>query len=177
MDPLEEGGMRTQNIRLLAELAVAVALSAVLGLVKVYRLPQGGSITAGSMVPVLFVAIRWGAGPGVLAGVVTGLVNYLLEPVFVHPLQFLLDYPVAFGALGIAGLFRSTPWLGVMAGGGGRFVAHFLSGVVFFAQYAPKSMSPVVYSAVYNASYMLPEVVISVFLTVLLLRALPPFGG
>jgi len=166
--------MKTHRVRLLAELAVAVALSAVLGLVKVYRLPQGGSITAGSMVPILFVALRWGAGPGILAGVATGLVNYLIEPVFVHPVQFLLDYPVAFGALGLAGLFRSIPWLGVVVGGGGRFVAHFLSGVVFFAQYAPKGMSPVVYSAVYNGSYMLPEVVISVFLTLLLLRALPP---
>lgn len=169
--------MRTRTPRLLAELAVGVALSAVLGLVKVYRLPQGGSITAGSMVPIFFLALRWGAWPGILAGIATGLVNYLIEPVFVHPVQFLLDYPVAFGALGIAGFFRSEPWFGVVLGGVGRFAAHFLSGVAFFAQYAPRGMSPAVYSALYNGSYMLPEVVVSVFLTVLVLRALPPSEG
>jgi len=91
----------------------------------------------------------------------------------VHPVQFLLDYPVAFGALGLAGLFRGTPWLGVVVGGAGRFVAHFLSGVVFFAQYAPRGTSPWTYSAAYNGSYMLPEVVVSVVLTLLVLRALP----
>jgi thiamine transporter len=159
--------------RRLVESAIAVALSAALGLVKVYQLPQGGSITAGSMVPVFYLSLRWGARTGVVAGVLLGLVNFLLEPVFVHPAQFLLDYPLAFGALGVAGLFRKLPWLGVVAGGVGRFVSHYLSGVVFFAQYAPRGTSPWVYSAVYNGSYMLPEVVVSVVLTLLVLRALP----
>ncbi|MCS7172613.1 MAG: energy-coupled thiamine transporter ThiT [Armatimonadetes bacterium] len=164
--------MKAPASRWMAEVAVAVALSATLGMLKVYQLPQGGSITAGSMVPVYSVALRWGAGRGILAGVLTGLVNFLLEPVFLHPLQFLLDYPVAFGVLGLAGLLRSIPWLGVVVGGAGRFCAHFLSGIVFFNQYAPRGMSPVVYSALYNGSYMLPEVAISVVLTLLLLRAL-----
>ncbi|MDR7567131.1 MAG: energy-coupled thiamine transporter ThiT [Armatimonadota bacterium] len=164
--------MRGPATRWMAEVAVAVALSAALGMLKVYQLPQGGSITAGSMVPVYFVALRWGARRGILAGVLTGLVNFLLEPVFLHPVQFLLDYPVAFGALGLAGLLRPVPWVGVVVGGAGRFCAHFLSGVVFFRQYAPPGVSPVVYSAVYNGSYMLPEVGISVVLTLLLLRAL-----
>ncbi|GBD29336.1 Thiamine transporter ThiT [bacterium HR32] len=161
------------STRQLAEAAIAVALSVALGMVKVYQLPQGGSITAGSMVPVFYVALRWGARAGVVVGVLVGLVNFLLEPVFLHPAQFLLDYPVAFGALGLAGLVRGTPWLGVVLGGAGRFVAHFLSGVVFFAQYAPQGTSPAVYSAVYNGSYMLPEVVVSVILTLLVLRAVP----
>lgn len=167
--------MRTT--RQLAEVAIGIALSVVLGMLKVYQLPQGGSITAGSMVPVFYVALRWGARTGVVAGVLVGLVNFLLEPVFLHPVQFLLDYPVAFGVLGVSGAFRSGPWLGVIVGGAGRFVAHFLSGVVFFAQYAPRGMSPWVYSAVYNGSYMLPEVVVSVILTLLLLKALPAPSG
>lgn len=167
--------MRTT--RQVAEVAIAIALSVVLGMLKVYQLPQGGSITAGSMVPVFYVALRWGARTGVLAGVLVGLVNFLLEPVFMHPVQFLLDYPVAFGALGLSGAFQARPWLGVVVGGAGRFVSHFLSGVVFFAQYAPREMSPWVYSAVYNGSYMLPEVVVSVILTLLLLKALPASSG
>lgn len=167
--------MRTT--RQLAEVAIAIALSVVLGMLKVYQLPQGGSITAGSMVPVFYVALRWGTRTGVVAGVLVGLVNFLLEPVFLHPVQFLLDYPVAFGVLGVSGAFRSGPWLGVIVGGAGRFVSHFLSGVVFFAQYAPRGMSPWVYSAVYNGSYMLPEVVVSVILTLLQLKALPAPSG
>lgn len=165
--------MRQGSTRRLAETGIAVALSAALGLVKVYQLPQGGSITAGSMVPVFWLSLRWGPRTGVVAGTVLGLVNFVLEPVFLHPVQFLLDYPVAFGALGLAGFFRGVPWLGVVAGGAGRFLSHFLSGVVFFAQYAPRGTSPLVYSAVYNGSYMLPEVVVSVVLTLLVLRALP----
>lgn len=165
--------MRARSTRQLAEAGIAVALSAALGLVKVYQLPQGGSITAGSMVPVFWLSLRWGPRTGVLTGALLGLVNFVLEPVFLHPVQFILDYPVAFGALGLAGFFRGVPWLGVVAGGAGRFLSHFLSGVVFFAQYAPRGTSPLVYSAVYNGSYMLPEVVVSVVLTLLVLRALP----
>lgn len=165
--------MKSLRTRQLAESGIAIALGAALGLVKVYQLPQGGSITAGSMVPVFYLSLRWGPRTGIAAGVLLGLVNFVLEPVFVHPVQFLLDYPVAFGALGLAGFFPHLPWLGVVAGGAGRFVSHFLSGVVFFAQYAPRGTSPWVYSAVYNGSYMLPEVVVSVVLTLLVLRALP----
>jgi thiamine transporter len=156
-----------------AEIGIAIALSAVLSLVKVYKLPQGGSITAASMVPIFYVALRWGVQPGIVAGVLTGLVNYVIEPVFVHPLQFLLDYPLAFAALGLAGFFPHRPGLGVVVGGLGRLIAHFLSGVVFFAQYAPEGMNPMVYSAIYNGSYMVPEIAVSVFVTMLVLRAMP----
>ncbi|MBM3450052.1 MAG: energy-coupled thiamine transporter ThiT [Armatimonadetes bacterium] len=157
-----------------AEIAVAVALSVVLGLVRIYHLPQGGSITAGSMVPIFLVAMRWGGRRGLVAGMLTGFANFLLAPTFVHPLQFLLDYPIAFAALGLAGFTGNRPALGVVVGGAARLFCHFLSGVVFFAAYAPKGTSPYLYSAVYNSSYMLPEIVTSVFLTLLLLRGLPP---
>jgi thiamine transporter len=108
----------------------------------------------------------------VLAGVLAGIVNYILEPFFVHPVQLLLDYPVAFGMLGAAGFFQRSPVIGIVIGGLGRFLAHFASGVVFFASYAPEGVSPAVYSAVYNGSYMLPETVISVVLTLLVVRAM-----
>lgn len=164
--------MDRQSLRRLVELAIAVALTAVLSQVRVYKLPQGGSITAGSMVPIFYVALRWGVRWGVLAGVLAGAVNYITDPFYVHPIQVLLDYPIAFGAIGLAGLVRRSPVAGVVVGGAGRFLAHLLSGVVFFASYAPPGTSPLVYSAVYNGSYMLPEVVISSILTVLVLRAM-----
>jgi len=165
--------MARERILRLTETAIAVALVAVLSNIKVYQMPQGGSITAGSMVPVFYIALRWGAPWGMLAGALAGVVNYLTDPYFVHPVQVLLDYPVAFGALGLAGLLQRWPAVGVVVGGAGRFLSHVLSGVVFFASFAPKGTSPLVYSLIYNGSYMLPEVVISIVLTVLLLRSLP----
>ncbi len=65
-----------------------------------------------------------------------GVVVLIEEPIVVHPVQLLLDYPIAFGALGLAGLFRRQPLVGVGIGLVGRFAAHFVSGVVFFASYA-----------------------------------------
>lgn len=168
--------MNRSRLLALVETAVMVALAVLLASIKVYKLPQGGSITAGSMVPILLVALRHGPGWGTLAGVATGLINYIMDPFFAHPVQFILDYPVAFGALGLAGFAANrgntaAAWIGSLALGG-RFLAHVVSGAVFFAEYAPKGQSPWVYSAVYNGSYMLPELVISGVLLTLVLPAL-----
>ncbi len=164
--------MTREQIRRLAETGVALALGVVLHQFVFYQLPQGGRITAGSMVPVFYIALRWGADWGILSGFVYGLLVYILEPIYVHPVQWALDYPVAFGAIGLAGLFSRLPAAGVVLGGVVRLISHYLSGVVFFAQFAPKGQSPWIYSALYNGSYMLPEIIISVMLTVLVLRSL-----
>jgi len=164
--------MSQERLRRLTETAIAVALVAVLSNIRVYKLPQGGSVTAASLVPIFYIALRWGAPWGMLAGALAGVVNYILEPFFVHPIQVLLDYPVAFGALGLAGFLARWPAAGIVAGGAGRWLAHFISGVVFFASYAPPGQSPWVYSAIYNGSYMLPEVAISIVVTLVLLRSL-----
>jgi thiamine transporter len=151
--------------RVIAETAVFVAFSSALSSVKLFSLPQGGSVTAASMVPVLWLALRRGAKIGLFACVVYGLVQLALEPFIVHPAQVLLDYPIAFGALGLAGFFQNRPFLGINIGIAGRFLAHFVSGVFFFATYAPEGMHPIIYSALYNGSYLLPELVVSVYLT------------
>jgi len=88
----------------------------------------------------------------------------------------LLDYPIAFGALGLAGLARgharlAQAWLGTLAIGA-RFAAHVVSGAVFFAQYAPAGQNPWIYSAIYNGTYLLPEAVLSGLLLMALLPAL-----
>jgi len=107
---------------------------------------------------------------GVSEGIVYGFVRTLRQPFIVHPIQFLLDYPLAFGALGLAGLFKKQPILGVVVGIAGRFLCHFLSGVIFFAAYAPAGMNPTVYSAVYNGSYLIVELAFSVIVMYLLVR-------
>ncbi len=147
--------------KILTEAVAAVALSGVLHLITLFQSPQGGRVTAAAMVPVLFVAVRRGPRVGILAGVAYGLVVLLEEPFIYHPVQFLLDYPLAFGALGLAGFFRKVPLVGVGVGIGGRFICHFISGLVFFATYAPAGMDPALYSAIYNASYLVPEFIVS----------------
>jgi thiamine transporter len=151
----------------IAEMVAFIALATILHNLKIYQLPNGGAITLGGMVPVLWLSLRRGAVVGTYAGVVFGLVVMVFEPVLVSPLQVLLDYPIAFGALGLAGLFRKWGTIGSIIGVGvgilGRFIAHFLSGVFFFWMYAG-SLDPVTYSIIYNGSYLLPELVISVIL-------------
>ncbi len=153
------------STRALTEAAIVVALSAVLSFIKIYHLPQGGSITAGSMVPLIWISLRRGPKIGLFACFVYGLVQFSLEPYAYHPIQVLLDYPLAFGVLGLAGLFRNYPLIGVGVGIGGRFIAHFTSGFIFFAEYAPEGMNPLLYSAIYNGSYLLGEFIVSAIIT------------
>jgi thiamine transporter len=141
--------------------ALAGVLHFISGFIPFLAMPQGGRVTLAAMVPVLFVAIRRGPRVGILAGIAFGLVVLVLEPFIYHPVQVLLDYPLAFGALGLAGFFRKLPVLGVAVGISGRFICHFVSGLVFFASYAPAGMDPAVYSAIYNAWYLIPELIIS----------------
>lgn len=156
--------------KVIAEIVAFVALSTALSFIKLFSLPQGGSVTAGSMVPVLWLSLRRGGKVGLFACAVYGFVQLAVEPFIFHPIQVLLDYPIAFGALGLAGVFQNRPFLGVNVGIAGRFATHFVSGVVFFAAFAPEGMSPIVYSAIYNGSYLLPELVVSIYLTYLIVE-------
>ena len=158
------------DTRTLAEIPVIVALSLVLNFIKVFQMPQGGSITLGSMVPVLLISIRRGPKVGVFTGVVFGFAQMFLDGWFYSPVGMFLDYPLAFGALGLAGIFKENPLLGVAVSLTTRFLSHFLSGVIFFYMYAPPGMDPMVYSAVYNGSYMLPELIISGIIVYLLIQ-------
>lgn len=168
--------MKKMSTRTLVEAGVMIALAQVLSYVTIYTAPMGGSVTAGSMVPILFFAIRWGVGPGILAGSVYGLLQFLLGPKYsMHILSILLDYVVAFGVLGLAGLFTKNlkgVFLGVFCGVFGRFVSSVLSGVIIFASYAPEDMNPWVYSILYNGTYLLPELVISFILVAILYKKL-----
>lgn len=166
--------------RLLAELSVAIALSAVLSLVKI-KLPHliyGGSVSLHAM-PLVLVALRHGVRAGVLAGVSYGAVNFVMTPYFIHPIQLLLDYPVAFGCLGLAGIASTyrVPWLMAAAVAGAgiiRLAVHTLSGVVYFADLAPAGTPLWKYSLLYNSSYMIPETVITSIGAGILVRRLHP---
>jgi len=160
--------------KILTEIVSMVALAGVLefisGFIPFLQMPEGGRVTLAAMVPIFFVALRRGPRIGILARIAFGMVVLVQEPYVYHPVQFLLDYPLAFGALGLAGALRKLPSLGVAIGIGGRFVCHFISGLVFFATYAPPGMNPALYSALYNASYLIPELVISEVVMFILVR-------
>ena len=153
----------SSNAKVLAEGAVVVALTVILKdiLPPIYCLPEGGSVSIAGMVPIIWFALRRGLRAGVEVGAVYGLVNMALGGYVVDPVQAIIDYPLAFGALGLAGLFQKYPVVGVTVAIFGRFLAHFVSGMWFFWMYAPEGMNPVVYSAVYNGGYLLVELVIS----------------
>jgi thiamine transporter len=157
------------------EVAVAAALGAILSLIKVYTLPQGGSVTA-TMLPVLFLALWRGPRAGALAGLTLGFLKLTLGPVIVHPAQVLFDYPVPYALLGVAGFFRRLPALGALTASLCRLAAHTYSGAVFFASYAPPGVSVWEYSLGYNASYILPEALISIVLVPVLLRRVAGAG-
>ncbi|MCR4402546.1 MAG: energy-coupled thiamine transporter ThiT [Firmicutes bacterium] len=165
--PAQAAGQRRGTTQVVTEVGVTVALAAVLSLIRVFRMPQGGSVSL-EMVPVFYVALRRGGATGILAGLVLGMVKLALGPYVVHPLQFLMDYPLAFAALGVSGFFSRAPLLGVLVGGAARFLMHVLSGVAFFASYAPEGSNVWVYSLTYNASYMVPEVALAMILMLLL---------
>ena len=156
---------------------MAIALATVLSFLKFSIWPEGGSVTAGSMVPLFWYSLRRGPKMGVAAGIAYGIVQLVLEPFIFHPAQVLLDYPLAFGALGLSGLFRKRQAVGVSVGIAGRFLAHFASGVIFFAIYAPQvylglniGANAYVYSALYNGSYLIPELIISLTLVLVLAK-------
>lgn len=157
------------NTRVLAEIAISIALATALSMIKI-GLPYGGSITLGSMVPILLIAYRRGLKAGLLTGIVYGFVQMVVDGWVYHPLGMILDYPLAFGVLGFAALFKKKPVLGVIVTLALRYISHVVSGIVFFYMYAPEGVSPIVYSLTYNATYMIPEIISSSILIYLLVQ-------
>ena len=165
----------TIETKVLAEAIVFIALANVLYIVsKLYlpflRLPQGGRITLASMVPLLWFALRRGPRWGIEAGIVYGLVHMVISGDIYYPTQILLDYPLAFGALGLAGAFKKQQVIGVGIGILGRFMCHFISGIIFFGQYAWEGWNVIAYSAAYNATYLVPEFIVSAIIIFILLK-------
>lgn len=134
--------------------ALCIGLAFLLSFIKIFSFPTGGSITAASMLPILAFAYIYGLRKGLLVGVVYGLLQFMQEPVVLAPMQVILDYPLAFGVLGLAGLAKKSIIPGIICGIAGRFVCSWLSGWVFFGEYAPEGMPAWLYSLGYNGSIM-----------------------
>lgn len=155
---------RKWTTRMMANASLCIALAFILSYVKLYEMPQGGSVTLASMIPILMFAYAYGVAPGLMIGFAYGLLQFVQGGWFVHPIQFLLDYPLAFAMLGFAGIARKLPerWgllPGILLGVFLRFLCAFLTGVFFWGEGAG-DQNVLVYSAVYNGAYLIPETMI-----------------
>lgn len=182
--------MKKSPVLFLVEVSLFAALGAILSLpyLSIPLWLQGGSISF-AMVPILFMAFRWGLKGGLLTGLLIGFFNSVLDPFIVHPVQYVLDYPVAFLVVGMAGIFSSTAkhalqqengkrfalyiTLGALVGSALRFLSHFASGIIFIDYFMPDGVpgSVWMYSLTYNIGYMLPSFIISsVVLSIILYK-------
>ncbi len=153
-----------KDTKRIAELAVLIGLAAVLEAISTFipflHMPQGGSVSLG-MLPIFIIAFRYGLKDGLIAGFIFGIFNYLLSPYFVHWSQVLLDYGVAYTVIGFAGVFKDGLKIdkrfvnGILLGGFLRYVAHGLSGMIFYAEYAGDEGAFVYSFILYNLPYML----------------------
>ena len=137
------------DAKMLTTIGIALALTAVLNMLKIYKFPQGGGITLGSMIPIILIAYAYGPLVGMLTGFLFGIISLFIDPYILHPVQVLFDYPLPFMAVGVAGFFKNK-YLGASIGMLLRFISHFISGVVFFGSYAPEGISPIIYSLSVN---------------------------
>lgn len=161
----------SDRVRVMVEGALCVALAVVFSELRMFSMPQGGSVTL-EMAPLLYFSYRRGLKWGASAGVMSGVFMMLFGGYIAHPIQGILDYPAAFACIGAAGFFKEKPVLGTILAGVARFVCHALSGVIFFSSYAPEGQNPWLYSSVYNASYMIPSLLISGVLAMILWKKL-----
>lgn len=162
----KKGGAKITTNQLVFS-AVAMALATVTSMLKLFALPMGGSVTLFSMLFIVLIGYWYGPYVGITTGMAYGLLQFVLEPIFYTVPQMLIDYPLAFGALGISGFFYKKNFglqIGYVAGVIGRFIFAFLSGVLFFAAYAPDGWNVYAYSAAYNGSYLLAEAVITLII-------------
>lgn len=158
------------TVKQLVFCAMAIALGTVLSNIKLFSFPWGGSVTLLSMLVICLPGYFFGLGAGLLAGVAYGVLQLLIDPYVLYPMQLVVDYLLAFGALGLSGLFsRGKNGLikGYIAAVLGRYVFAVISGWIFFGAYAWEGWAPLPYSLAYNAIYIFAEAAVTVIILLL----------
>ena len=163
---LAASGKKTWTSRRLATGAMCLAIAFVLNCIPLLRLPQGGLITPASLLPIIMFMLACGPLQGFVVGCAFGMLMLIADPFVIHPIQLLVDYPLAYGAMILgclaAALPVGKPWklpLAALLAGVGRYVMAVLSGAIFFAEYAGEQ-NAWVYSLVYNISYIGPDILV-----------------
>ena len=157
---LNAEGHFKMSVKQLTVSALCLALAFVLSNIKLFKLPMGGSVTVFSMFFITYIGYLYGPRVSLSAAFAYGLLQMIVDPYIISVPQLLCDYILAFGAMGVSGFFHNSKYgmfKGYYAGIFGRFFFSTLSGVIFFADYAPEGMHPLAYSAAYNGSYIAVE--------------------
>lgn len=169
-----KGGQKTiWTTRMLSVGAMCIALSSVLSMIKLFEMPNGGSVTLVSLLPLILFAYVYGTVPGLILGFVHGMLQFMFGGWFLNVIQLLLDYPLAFAVLGLAGLFNKMKSeqaglaVGTVVGCAARWFVASLAGLVFWSDLTEGIWPAVVYTVTYNASYMIPECIITAVIAVL----------
>lgn len=173
-----KGDKKGFDTKAISYAAVCIAMSFALSYLRIVKMPQGGSITIASLVPLMIYSYMFGTKKGVFAGFIYGILQAFQDPYILHPAQFLLDYPLAFMCIGLAGCFAKVKALdkapqvqialGGVVAGLSRFVMHFLSGMFAFGMWAPEGQPVWLYSLTYQAGYVLPDIAIAIVAAVIL---------
>ncbi len=174
--------MKSHNrTRMICEGGLLVAAAQVLSMVKLWEMPWGGSVTL-AMIPVIIFCVRWGLFPGLLIGLVLGVLQFMFDGGFAIGWQSIIgDYLLAFTVLGLAGVMhgkRGALFTGTLIGGIARYLVHFVVGATIWADYMPDTFlglqmaSPWFYSALYNIVYMGPNILITLVAFVFLAKPL-----
>lgn len=161
------------DMKLIVLISVFTAISYVLNMIKFIRMPQGGSITFFSMLPVMVISFIYGRGAGITSGILLGILKMLDGIVFVHPLQFILDYILANMLLGFSSVFgidgKFKMCLGCLFAGFMSLMFNVLSGVMFFSEFVGDGMNVFLYSFIYNFL----SVGVEVILTTIVMMIIP----
>lgn len=160
---------RKFDTKQLAFSSLAIALAVVTSMITLFKFPFGGSVTLLSMFFICFVGYLYGLKAGLMTGFAYGILQLILGPYILFPLQVVVDYLLAFGALGLSGLFwKSKNGLikGYIAGILGRYFFAVLSGWLFFGEYAWEGWAPLPYSLAYNGAYIFTEAAITLILLI-----------
>ena len=175
-------------LRALCEGAIMVALAQILGYIKLYELPQGGSVNL-AMLPIFLYCSRWGFGPGMLVSVVFSVLQLMFDGAYAYTWQAMIgDYLLAFSVLGVAGLFHKLRFgffMGAVAGVILRFFSHYVTGATVWREWMPEEFfgmtmtTPWFYSFLYNGFYMLIDLLLVVLVGMLAWKRLGKYirGG
>ncbi|HEM5997395.1 TPA: energy-coupled thiamine transporter ThiT [Streptococcus suis] len=179
--------MSKSRLTILSEIAIFSAISLVFDKVPLFTMPQGGSVSL-VMLPILLIALRHGLTAGLLTGGIVGTIQLFYGGYFLNIFQVFLDYALSYAGIGFAGLLAPLLLkhkdlkqasliisLAGLLGGSIRLLATFLSGIIFYADYATPGMPVWLYSFTYNISYILPSTIIACILLIILYKARPSF--
>ena len=181
---------KKKNLLKLTECAIMLALATVLSFIKIIQMPMGGSVTLCSMLPIMLIGIKYGNLTGFSVGFMYSLIQLVMDlpggNVFyvsmsadVAIIIALFDYVVPFTGLGFAGTFRKVKtgkmlmlgaYVGVAVTIIIRFICHFITGFTVWGQWAPEGMNKYYYSLMYNGTYLLPELGITLVVAIILLQ-------